>query len=186
MVIGQDSLEDRLVRLAQQGDPSAREDLALRYRAAVRAQALRMLRNWDDAHDATQETFIKAFRALHSFQAGRPVLPWLLRICSNCCIDIMRERRPGIEALDKHEHSLGDSNDEAWTEVIGRETTETIQEAIDRLPARYREIVALRHYRDMEVGEIAALLSRPEGTVKSWLFRARAILRRDPALLVSA
>jgi RNA polymerase sigma-70 factor (ECF subfamily) len=98
----------------------------------------------------------------------------------------MRERRPGIEALDKHEHSLGDSNDEAWTEVIGRETTETIQEAIDRLPARYREIVALRHYRDMEVGEIAALLSRPEGTVKSWLFRARAILRRDPALLVSA
>jgi RNA polymerase sigma-70 factor (ECF subfamily) len=145
-----------------------------------------MLRNWDDANDATQETFIKAFRALPSFQAGRPLLPWLLRICSNCCIDIIRDRRPGIEILDSHEHSLCGSYDEAWLGVVGKEATEMVQEAIDRLPKRYREIVSLRHYHDMEVGEIAALLHRPEGTVKSWLFRARAILRRDPSLIACA
>jgi RNA polymerase sigma-70 factor (ECF subfamily) len=48
-----------------------------------------------------------------------------------------------------------------------------------RLPARYREIVMMRHFRQMEVNEIAAEMHRPEGTVKSWLFRARAMLRKD-------
>lgn len=149
------------------------------YRAAVRSQALRMLRDPEDANDAAQETFVKAFRAIHSFEAARPLLPWLLRICSNCCVDIIRDRRHGVENIDRHEHMLSDNGPAVDDGVETRLNVERVRAAVGRLPDRYREIIMMRHYRHMDVCEIATALNKPEGTVKSWLFRARALLKKD-------
>lgn len=155
------------------------ELLVENYRPAVRAHALRMLRDAEDANDATQETFVKAFKALASFDSSRPFLPWLMRICSNCCVDQIRDRRRTAEPIEKHEYSLCDETVDVEGGVEDRQDSETVQSAITRLPDRYREIIVMRHYRHMDVNEIASALNKPEGTVKSWLFRARALLRKD-------
>lgn len=172
-------MEEQLVRRAQRGDRSAMEALAESHRRAVRAHALRMLRDPEDANDATQESFVKAFRAIGSFDPERPFLPWLMRICSNCCVDLIRDRRRSLESIDKHEHALFDESADVEFGVESRQDSETVQQAITRLPDRYREIIVMRHYRHMEVMEIAEALKKPEGTVKSWLFRARALLKKD-------
>ncbi|MEX2244025.1 MAG: sigma-70 family RNA polymerase sigma factor [Fimbriimonadaceae bacterium] len=164
---------------AQAGDTVAMELVADRYRSQVRGHALRMLRDQEDAEDAVQETFVKAFRAIGTFEHGRPLLPWLMRICSNCCVDIIRGRRQGQECLDKHEHAIFDVRSDVASGVESRLRVESVREAVSRLPERYRRIIEMRHYGHMDVNEIAKALKVPEGTIKSWLFRARALLRKD-------
>lgn len=178
------SWEAHLVYRARAGERVAFELIADAYRPVLYNLALRMLRNPEDAHDAVQESFVKAFRALEEFDADRPLRPWLTRICNNVCVDSVRMRRKGAESLEPHEFMLADPNEggeEASTR--GWRSTQLMQ-AIARLPKRYQEIVVMRHFRHMDVSEIAAALGKPEGTIKSWLFRARAMLRADlaPAL----
>lgn len=171
--------EEHLVTRAQSGEIVAFELLIDMHRPAVMAQAMRMLRDVEDAQDAVQDTFVKACRALHGFQAGRPMLPWLLRICSNCCVDIIRSRKGAAENIETYEHALSDGSVDVSEETEANLGHETLRAAITRLPNRYREIILMRHYRHMDVNEIAIALGKPEGTVKSWLFRARALLRKD-------
>ena len=138
-----------------------------------------MLRDSEDAEDAVQDTFVKAFRAIGTFESGRPLLPWLMRICSNCCVDIIRGRRNGQESIDKHEHAIFDVDADVEVGVESRLRVEKVREAVSRLPERYRRIIEMRHYSHMDVNEIAQALNTPEGTIKSWLFRARALLKKD-------
>lgn len=164
---------------AQAGDRLAFDLLMDMHRGAVTAQALRMLRDSEDAQDAVQETYLKACKAIGSFQPGRPMLPWLLRICSNCCIDLIRSHRSSTECIETYEHALADDRLDVDADLERSEGAETIRDAVNRLPGKYRQIVELRHFRHMDVLEIASLLGKPEGTIKSWLFRARALLRKD-------
>jgi RNA polymerase sigma-70 factor (ECF subfamily) len=140
--------------------------------------AMRMLRNAEDANDAVQETLVKAFRAIRDFDPNRPLKPWLVRICANVCIDTVRSRKHEGESLDQHEYMLcgPDSLARQAEDNIDREQVLT---AINRLPSRYRKIIMLRHFNHMDVNEIAHELKAPEGTIKSWLFRARNLLKRD-------
>lgn len=170
--------EAHLVQRASAGDTVAFDLLCEQVRPSLYGMAYRMLRNAEDANDAVQDTLIRALRALPDFDAERPIRPWLSRICANCCVDIIRARRAG-ESLEVHEHALstGDAS-------LDEQTDRAIQQralvaAVDRLPATYRKIIFMRHFRHMEVNEIADALKKPEGTVKSWLFRARAMLRQD-------
>lgn len=172
--------ETHLVTRAKRGERVAFELIADMHRSSMRQLAHRMLRDPEDAQDAVQDALVKAYRALHSFQPGRPVLPWLMRICSNCCVDMIRQKKASAcDSLDKHEYGLEDPSTSiesgAETKLLG----ETIAAAIEKLPARYRSIIEMRHFRHMEVMEIAAALNKPEGTVKSWLFRARAMLKKE-------
>jgi len=171
--------EEKLVVLAKAGDNAARELIVEENRKAVYCHARRMLHSSEDVEDAVQETFVKAFRALHSFDTQRPLGPWLMRICTNVCVDIIRSRRTQPETLDNHEHSLADGAQPVDEGAENRMAVERLREAIGRLPNQYREIIMMRHYKHMDVDEIATALGKPEGTIKSWLFRARAILKKD-------
>lgn len=170
--------EAHLIQRASQGDSVAFDLLCERVRPSLYGQAYRMLRNADDANDAVQDALIRALRALPDFDPERPLRPWLSRICRNCCVDIIRTRRGG-ESLDAHEHSLTDQADSLVDQTDQAMRQRALVEAVGRLPAPYRRIIFMRHFRHMEVNEIADALKRPEGTVKSWLFRARAMLRQD-------
>lgn len=179
--------ESHLILKAQMGHSVAFELLADQHRDAMRSLALRMLRDSEDADDAVQEALVKAFRAIRSFQPGKPVLPWLHRICSNCCVDTIRRRRQQVtEAIEKYEFALTDGDrtvaDRAESEFDG----EIVRAAIEGLPAHYRDILKMRHFRHMEVGEIAVELNKPEGTIKSWLFRARALLKKQLTVSLGA
>lgn len=148
--------------------------------------AARMLRNADDANDAVQDTLLKAYRAIRDFDPTRPIRPWLCRICANCCVDIVRGRRHQGESLEAHEYMLQDPGEPLEDRAEKAMQQRAIVDAIKRLPTRYRKIIFMRHFRHMEVNEIADALNAPEGTVKSWLFRARAMLKKDLQVAVGA
>lgn len=157
----------------------AMELVADRYRSQIRGHALRMLRDQEDAEDAVQDTFVRAFRGIKTFEQGRPLLPWLMRICSNCCVDILRGRRHFNDNLETHEHELFDESSDVESGVDERMRGQRVREAVSKLPDRYRRIIEMRHFGHMDVMEIAKALNTPEGTIKSWLFRARAILKKE-------
>ncbi len=173
------SWESHLIAQAADGESVAFELLMDLHRPALLNLALKMLRNADDANDAVQETMLKAYRAIKEFDPERPLKPWLCRICSNCCVDVVRGRRRETDPLEDHEHNLPDPRvriDERAGSAIRHGQ---LLEAMGRLPDRYRQIIFMRHFRHMEVIEIAHELNKPEGTIKSWLFRARALLKKD-------
>lgn len=171
--------EKDLVLRAKAGDRVAMDELIRSHWASITAQARRMLRSPEDVDDAVQETFLKAFRAMKSFDEDRPLGPWLLRICSNCCVDIIRGRSAQAESIDNYEYSLAAPGMDVDTGAESNLMVEALGEAIKRLPKRYREIMLMRHCNHMDVNEIAEALGKPEGTIKSWLFRARAMLRKS-------
>lgn len=171
--------ETHLVERAKQGEAIAFELIADEFRPALMSLAVRMLRNVDDAKDVVQETLIKAFRAIKDFDASRPLKPWLCRICSNCCVDAVRNRKREGESLDAHEYMLADPTQNLEDRAIRAMHQRLVIDAVSRLPEKYRKIVFMRHFRHMDVNEIADALRKPEGTIKSWLFRARALLKRD-------
>jgi len=173
------SWEGHLIQQAALGETIAFELLADRHREALRRQALRTLRSSDDAQDAVQETFLRAYRAIREVDVNRPIRPWLTRICANCCIDILRGRRHATDSLDAHEHRLFDESADAQEQAEELGLRDQIGIALKRLPEHYRKILLMRHYQDKEVLEIAQEMNKPEGTIKSWLFRARAMLRKD-------
>jgi RNA polymerase sigma-70 factor (ECF subfamily) len=173
------SWESHLIVRAAEGDEVAFELLSDMYRPVLMSLALRMLRNSDDASDAVQETLLKAFRAIKDFDPERPLKPWLCRICQNCCVDAVRLRKRVGDSLDQHEYMLTDDSADVDESASGAIREGQVMEAIGRLPEKYRSIIVMRHFRHMDVNEIAMALDRPEGTIKSWLFRARALLKKD-------
>lgn len=171
--------ETHLIVRAQAGERVAFELLVDQHRPTLRAVALRLLRDVEDADDAVQDALLKAFRAIGTFQIGRPILPWLVRITTHCCVDVVRQRRLVTEPLERYEFFLPDRAEGVGTLAEAEITREAIRRAIEALPHEYRRIVHMRIYRHMDVGEIARELDKPEGTIKCWLFRARALLRRE-------
>ena len=173
------SWEAHLVQRAKMGETVAFELIADAYRPTLTSLATRMLRHADDAKDVVQETLIKAYRAIQDFDLDRPLKPWLCRICSNCCVDFVRTKRREGESLDAHEYMLADPSQNLEEKAIRAMHQRLVIEAVGRLPDKYRKIVFMRHFRHMDVIEIADALAKPEGTIKSWLFRARTLLKKD-------
>jgi RNA polymerase sigma-70 factor (ECF subfamily) len=173
------SWESHLIARAAEGESVAFELLMDLHRPALYSLALKMLRNPDDANDAVQETILKAYRAIKEFDPERPLKPWLCRICSNCCVDVVRSRKRDTDPLDEHEHSIPDPRERIDERAGSAIRQGQLIEAMGRLPEKYRQIIFMRHFRHMEVNEIANELNKPEGTIKSWLFRARAMLKKD-------
>jgi RNA polymerase sigma-70 factor (ECF subfamily) len=177
--------ESHLIERAVAGEAVAYEILADMHRPALFHLALRTLRNPDDANDAVQEALMKGFRAIGEFQSDRPIRPWLCRICANCCVDAVRNRKKVGSSLDQHEYALADDSQDLEEQASGNYRQHAVREAVERLPKKYRDIILMRHFNHMDVNEIAVALNKPEGTIKSWLFRARAMLRRDLQVALS-
>lgn len=177
--------EQALLKRAQEGCQVAFDEVVRRHYKGVLAHALRLLGNQDDAADAVQVTFVKAARSLAEFDLARDFRPWLYRICTNVCIDIARGRKRGCESLDTHAYHL-ESDSDPEEEATKAQLAARVRAAVERLPGNYKNAILLRHFAQMDVEEIARTLGAPEGTVKSWLFRARAMLKQDLAGTASA
>jgi RNA polymerase sigma-70 factor, ECF subfamily len=137
-----------------------------------------------------QECFLRAYRSLATFQAGAQVGSWLYRIAVNVCLDASRRRRrrPAV-ALDEREdlqpvepHPVANPERRA----VSRDLRQAIDRAVLDLSPLERAVFVLRHHQELPLKEIAALLGRPEGTVKSVLFRGLRKLQRRLAPLRTA
>ncbi len=171
---------DRLwVEQTRAGDQVAFGELVRTHQHAVYNLAYRMLNDRGEAEDAAQETFLRAYASLDSYDADRPFRTWLLSIASNHCIDRLRKRRLtwlSIEDPLPPHPALNSDEIEPEDAAIANERDAMIQDLLAQLTPDYRAAVVLHYWYDYSYTEIASVLDTTESAVKSRLFRARQAL----------
>jgi len=182
------SQDAALIRAAQRGDHEAFEQLVRLYDQSVLRLALNLLRSEEDARDAYQEAFLKAYRNLGSFRFECSFYTWLYRIVTNICLDhlrkrtIRREEPPVVEtrngARDVFD-AVEDGRAEAHPErdLLRRELGRRIEDALAKLGPRERLVFELKHYQGLRLRVIGEMLDTTEETAKNCLYRATQKLR---------
>jgi RNA polymerase sigma-70 factor (ECF subfamily) len=187
MNVDERKLEDqRLIKLAREGDQKAFETLLKKYRNLVYHVMIKMVRNPQEAEDLSQEAFIKAFNALSSFNEEFAFSTWLMKIATNNCIDYLRKKKLRTYSIDepiqyKEEQvqiELPDHDPTPEKTLLNEERSKLINGAIQSLPPRYRHVIVLRHQEEKSYEDIAEILKLPLGTVKARIFRAREMLNK--------
>jgi RNA polymerase sigma-70 factor (ECF subfamily) len=181
--------DEELAELGLGGDEAACEELVGRYSRSVYNYVARLIGRQEEARDATQETFIKAFRSLSSFNPQNKFKSWLFRIAHNHCIDILRRRKPtlSLDVVQEDDDQrapgiqLADGGADPERRLLASETGEWLQKALEKLPKAYKEVIILRHFQELSYQEIAEILKLPIGTVKTNIFRAREQMRKQVA-----
>ncbi len=174
--------DQELANQVLDGNPTAARTLVSRHRDSVYGLALRMLRNREDAAEVAQEAMVRALSNIHRYDARRPFAPWINRIARNLCIDRYRRRRPTSE-LNEEITSAPEGTANAFYSTRADDQAHhnhvmvAVDEAMQGLGDKYREIIELYHYRHMSYREIAEYLELPDGTVMNRLFRARKKLQ---------
>jgi RNA polymerase sigma-70 factor (ECF subfamily) len=170
--------DTRLIRAAQGGDMQAYEELVRRYQDLAFRCAFLVVGNAEDANDVTQDAFVRAFAALPRFRADAAIRPWLLAIVSNQARNHRRSRRrrEGL-ALRAGEEAPRQDVPSPEESVLGRERRAELLAAIEGLREEDRQVITLRWFAELTEAEMAALLQRPSGTIKSRLSRAMRRLR---------
>ncbi len=176
----------QLIHDAIAGDQMAYAEIVHRFRGQIFSLILRMVRRRDEAEDLTQETFIKAFNSLPSFNAEYAFSTWLYKIAVNNCIDHFRKKRLKTFPLDNPiqvkdgelQRDFPDNDGTPESGLMASERQKQIQDAIDSLPEKYRQAILLRHAYNKSYEEIAMELNIPIGTVKVRIFRAREMLKK--------
>ncbi len=167
--------DDELIAAAVSGQSQAFGVLVERYERAAYHLAFRTLRDTDEAQDATQEAFFKAYRALRTFRPGAKFSTWIFTIVYRVCCDrLARRKHYSDEALpDRADPSAGPQEQAESADEARR-----LRAAIDALPEKYRTVITLFHLQNKHYEEIAEVLGLPMGTVKTHLFRAKDLLRK--------
>ncbi|GAC1401847.1 MAG: RNA polymerase sigma factor RpoE [Candidatus Velthaea sp.] len=167
--------DDELIASAIAGRAEAFGILVERYDRAVYHLAYRTLHDVEDAKDATQEAFFKAYRALQTFRPGAKFSTWIFTIAYHACCDRLarRKRFSGDELPDRADPAAGPETLAVRGDESGR-----LRAAIDALPEKYRTVITLFHVSGKQYEEIAEVLGLPMGTVKTHLFRAKELLRK--------
>ncbi len=179
-----------LVALAQEGQHAAFEVLVRRYSSRVHGIGLSMLREDAAARDITQETFLSAWRKLHTFRQQASFRAWLFRIATNACLMKLRYHRrrpevpltirgPGFGEDGEHERPVVDWSPLADELMEDEELGRKIRGAIDDLPDKYRTVIVLADYQHLSMKEIAAALDLTVSNVKTRLHRARLAVREE-------
>jgi RNA polymerase sigma-70 factor (ECF subfamily) len=166
------------IRQAVAGDHEAFTRLVEAYQIPVYNLAYRMLGDAREAEDAAQETFLRAYTRLSTYQTDKKFSSWLLAIASHHCIDRLRRRRFTWLSLDELpflEQAAGARN-QPEEAAIQREERDEVREMLDQLPPQYRATVILRYWYELSYREIAEVMGTTESAIKSRLYRAREML----------
>jgi RNA polymerase sigma-70 factor, ECF subfamily len=171
-----------LIESARGGDTSAFEQIVIHYQRKVLATAWRMLGNQDDARDAAQEVFLRAFKYLASYRADQDFGGWLYRITVNVCRDAGRKRSQIAftsfedERDGSLEHAASEENLEA--SAIRAEQRALVAEALNTLTKKERAALVLRDLEGLPTEEVARLLGTSATTVRSQVSAARAKIKQ--------
>ena len=172
--------ENEIIRSVLRGNVNDFEKLVTAYEKNVYNLALRMVGDPEDAADMTQETFIKAYRALSSFRGDSKFSSWLYRIASNVCLDFLRSRsrhpQVSLSTVDEDDRAtfeLPDMRQNPEEQLMKKLGMEAVRRGLEQLPEQQRQILVLRELGGLSYAELAQTLGLEEGTVKSRIFRAR-------------
>lgn len=168
----------RLVAASKQGDQDAFSLLVQCYQRRVFNLVFRMLQNYEEASEVTQEAFLAAWQGLPAFRGEARFSTWLYRIAYNCALKQL-EIRKRDQTLQKNlqAEQICDNTDPRNDFFETLDNQQMVQEQLSQLPPRYRIVLILRHLQDMTYEEMAEVLTMPIGTIKTHLFRARNLLK---------
>ena len=180
------SANSELIKKAIEGDESAYKNLLENYRGAIYNLIYKMVRNKEETEDLVQEAFMKAFKALPSFNEEYAFSTWLYKIAVNNCIDHMRKKKLQTYSINKPVQSKDGELDREFPDtsmspdksILSEERAGIIETAIDELPENYKTAIILRHSEEKSYEEISKILNIPLGTVKARIFRAREMLKK--------
>jgi len=163
--------ERALVNRCLAGDTAAFEPIVEAYQRVLFNVALRMLGSPEDAGDATQTAFVRAFEHLGDYDPRHKFFTWIYRILMNECLNTRRARRP-TEPLPSEMLPAVDAGGPVET-LVAEDRQRAVEAALANLPPDYREVIVLRHFVELSYEEIAAATGIPVKTVKSRLYSAR-------------
>jgi RNA polymerase sigma-70 factor, ECF subfamily len=175
------------IKQVLKGDQNAFEDIVEIYKDKVYHLCYRMLGNTHESEDAAQETFIRAYINLSSFNIKLKFSTWLYRIATNLCIDRIRKKKPdyyldaevaGTEGLTMYSQ-IPSNTELPEAELESMEIQEQIQKGIAKLPEKYRAVIILKYIEELSLNEISEILELPLGTVKTRIHRGREALRNQ-------
>ena len=167
--------ESELIAQVITGDADAYGQLVDRYKNAVYYHCYAIVRDEDVAEDVAQETFIAAYYKINSFDRSKKLSTWLFKIATNKALNIIRSR--------KHFTTEGDDilkgvvSAQRTPEELARDND--IHQAVDNLIPKQRAVVSLYYWQGLSYEEVAEVLSVPVGSVKGWMSRAKAALRKE-------
>lgn len=163
-----------LIRQAQQGDPDAWASLVGEHQAAIFRLAYLLLGDPDEAEDAAQETFIRAWRALQRFDSARSLRPWLMQIVSNLVSNQRRSLGRRLNSLMRLAREPAPS-----PSPLAADDTGSLWQAVRQLSFDHQQVIYLRFFLDLSEQETSEALGIAPGTAKSRLHRALAALRSE-------
>ncbi len=166
-----------LVAAAQRGDTAAFDALVTRHRRSVYQVCYRFVPHHDDAADLTQDTFVRAWKALGRFRGQARFSTWIYRIAVNVSLNRVSLKTPAAESADFD--LVADSHTPAPGHALAeRQRAAAVRRAVQSLPPRQREALILRTYHELSHQEVAEIVGTTVGAVKANVFHALANLRR--------
>ncbi|MEO6260789.1 MAG: RNA polymerase sigma factor [Thermoanaerobaculia bacterium] len=175
-------IEAEAIERVRAGDPDAFRVFVDRYSRNVFKLAFRLTRNQHDADDVVQETFLRAYKHLHSFDSRSSFGTWIHRIAANSAFDLLRRReRNSAEELDPE--TAGPGHDDVVSRLGFRDA---LERGFSLLSRNERAAFVLRHYEGMSIAEIGEILGTETSATKNTIFRAVGKLRQVLQPLVSA
>jgi len=172
-----------LVNHAVSGGEAGFEELVRRYQRPIVSYVYRMLNDYEASLDVTQEVFIKVYNSLDRYSCDYKFSTWLYRIAHNAAIDHLRRISPNTQSIETengegaYQLQLECPHPTPEQNRLRSEWRTEIDAVVKKLPTAYRELIMLRHSRDLSYDEIAEVTGLPLGTVKNRLFRAREMMR---------
>lgn len=175
--------DDHFVLKAIRGEQGAFKKLMDKYQKPLYYHVLKMVKNHEQVEDIVQESFMKAFSNLSSYNTNYAFSTWLYRITTNHTIDYLRKKKLKTRSIDEPVKAKDGEmqfqvvgNSETDRKIIRKERKQILTDAILNLPDKYREVIEMRHLEELSYQEISDQLDLPLGTVKAHIFRAREML----------
>lgn len=178
-----DPNEERIVKLCKKNNREGYRMLYDKYHRLVYSLCYHSTYNEADALDLVQDVFIKVFNGMERFDIKRPLLPWIKKITVNVLINHSNRKPQNEMIVDFSEDSTvgllesPDTEGKPEERTASRETKNAIEACISQLPGNERTVIVLRHFEGKTYEEIARMMGCPLGTVKTYLYRGRKLLR---------
>jgi RNA polymerase sigma-70 factor (ECF subfamily) len=176
----------KLIDSAIAGNQASYEKLMKKYYQLIYNLVYRMISRKEDVEDLTQEAFIKAFNSIENFDKQFAFSTWLFKIATNNAIDYLRKKKLFTFSIDKeiesddsdYKFEIPDHENKPDKKIMDSQMRQILDEAIESLPPKYKEVIVLRHKNELEYEEIAKKLKLPLGTIKAHIFRGRELLNK--------
>ncbi len=166
-----------LIEQSRKGNVDAFEELIKDYKKSAYHIAYRVLRNVEDAEDASQEALIKVFKSIQGFNMQSTFKVWMYRIVVNTCLDFKRKKKVDTYSIDEAENFVGSDSNNPDAMIDSNYDSKLVSDAVNKLDDEFKTVIILRDIQGFSYNEISQILSCNLGTIKSRISRARKSLK---------